>query len=70
MAEMISTEIKLCHQQVAALTAQLAALRKYALHLSTCHLRSKHDDSSFCLSSMEHGCTCGLTLALRGTPNG
>lgn len=27
-------------------------------HTSDCHLRQKHDDRSFCLSSMEHGCTC------------
>ena len=47
-----------------------AALKTYGQHQENCHLRVRHDSSSFCLSAGEHGCTCGFTTAIRGTPDG
>ena len=47
-----------------------AALKAFGQHHDDCHLRVHHDSSSFCLSAGEHGCTCGLTLTLRGAPDG
>ena len=50
----------------------MEAIRTYGQHLARCHLREPHGEASYCLSTEEHQCTCGLrdldTVLAGGVP--